>query len=1051
VAGADRPAAVVAAAGVAAGEASATFFTAGASQPARITNEGIMNSTVRLGGALALLFAFSLSVAAVDTPAPKLKDEMRQPWERNDIRYIRGWKVAGAFKCDLARDCLDIAGGEAAAKPDESQKRADGAALTWRQDNAWNDAVGFAAAEGERAGAVAYAATTVERAAAGKALLSIGSVDGIRVWVNGRLVLSRDGRRSLTPDEDQVEVDLAKGANTLLIKAGATASLQVRVLEPGTVLRRSAEIGPSIIEMHPEMFTVRTDVNASRASAEPVTVEVVKAGGDIAFTASAKRGALVVVDAKGWPEGPYEVRARTKNANGLLYVTYLPWFKGDSLAMARSLAADAAKANDAEPAGFTLKMLAEMVDDRLGVKLTEAAADSLGNPWPRIHSPLMEYAEIQLEARGKTDARVRAGGFMRIAYRDEVDGTPQYARAYLPTGYDPAKKWPLVLQLHGYNPANPQYVRWWSADLRHPNIDAEFAGGEQVIYVEPHGRGNTQYYGLGDNDVLRVLAESRKLFNVDDDRVYLTGESMGGWGTWNVGTRHPDVFAAIAPVFGGVDYHSQMSEEQLAALSPVDRFLQERSSSWALAEGLNNMPIYIHHGDADGAVNVEWSRWGVKLLQRWGYDVRYREYPGRVHETLQTGTSNPNASIPWFLEHRRNAAPRQVRIRTAELRHARSFWVNVQQSASGLGFVNVDAEIIDRNVIRLDTTNVLQVSLIPAALVDASQPITVVWNGKAQQQRLQDGALHLADPAYKPAGLVKTPALPGGINDFTATPFAVVIGTTSKDPAMARMLREKAQGFIQVWKGWQKFEPRVFEDSKITAADIAKYSLLLFGGPAENRVSAQLAGALPLRISRDAITVDGHAFKAPDAAIQMLRPNPRNAQRYLWIVAANSATGLLGMDVTPYQLPEWDYVIVDGHKPAFKQAATRTQTALVSGFFDANWRYSAAHIAAGDAAVRAQANRVRSLAPGAAPDAAALDRYAGRYKLPNGNIVEFIREGEKFFALTGGDKAELLPQGGNNFYLAGFGAWLSFQADAAGKVTGLQGTDGGDFEAPRIE
>jgi dienelactone hydrolase len=1010
-----------------------------------------MNSTARIGGALALLFAYSLSVQAADAPAPKLKDEMRQPWERNDIKYIRGWKVAGAFQCDLARDCLDIAGGEAAAKPDSSQKRADGTELSWRQDSAWNDAFGFGAAQGERAGAVAYAAATVERAAAGKALLSIGSTDGVRAWVNGRLVLSRDGRRSLTPDEDQVEVDLAKGANTLLIKAGATASIQARVLETGTILRRSAEIGPSIIEMQPEMFTVRTDASAARAGAEPVTIEVVKPGGDIAFTASAKRGALVVVDAKGWPQGPYEVRARTKRADGRLYVTHLPWFKGDALAMARALAADAAQANDAEPAGFTLKMLAEMVDDRLGVKLAEAPADSLGNPWPKIHSPLMEYAEIQLEARGKKDARARAGGFVRIAYRDEVDGTPQYARAYLPAGYDPAKKWPLVLQLHGYNPANPQYVRWWSADLRHPNIDTEFAGGEQVIYVEPHGRGNTQYYGLGDNDVMRVLAESRRLFNVDDDRVYLTGESMGGWGTWNVGTRHPDVFAAIAPVFGGVDYHSQMSEERLATLTPVDRFLQERSSSWAMAEGLNNTPIYIHHGDQDGAVNVEWSRWGVKLLQRWGYDVRYREYPGRAHETLQTANPNPNASIPWFLEHRRVSNPRHVRIRTAELRHASAFWVDVRQSASALQFVNVDAEIVDRNVIRLDTDNVLDVSLTPAALVDASQPVTVVWNGMSRQVRLQDGAARLTDPGYRPRGIVKTPDLPGGINDFTATPFAVVIGTTSKDPEMARLLREKAKGFANIWQQWQKYEPRVFEDTKITDADIAKYSLILLGGPAENRVSAQFASRLPLEISRDAITVDGHAFKASGAAIHLLHPNPRNAQRYVWVIAANSVSGLFGVDVSPYSLPEWDYVILDGHMPAFNQPVTRTQTALASGFFDANWRYSPALLTEGDAAARAKANRLRPPNDGAAPGAVELDRYVGRYQLPNGRIVEVLRAGATLKARSDGEQGDMQPQTEGNFYMPDFNLWLSFQRDATGKVTGFQGSGSGDFEAPRID
>ena len=171
--------------------------------------------------------------------------------------------------------------------------------------------------------------------------------------------------------------------------------------------------------------------------------------------------------------------------------------------------------------------------------------------------------------------------------------------------------------------ANPVYWDWWSADNR-GYVHRDYAGHGDVIYIEPHGRGNTQYLGMGDTDVLRCLSEAKRLFAVDEDRVYLTGDSMGGWGTWNVATRHPDLFAAIAPVFGGVDYHSELTEEQLAALDPVERFWQDKRSSWSMADSLINMPVYVHHGDADAAVNVEWSRYGVRMLQRWGYDVRYQ-------------------------------------------------------------------------------------------------------------------------------------------------------------------------------------------------------------------------------------------------------------------------------------------------------------------------------------------------------------------------------------------------------------------------------------------
>lgn len=988
---------------------------------------------IRLVAMMAALLSCASALAG-------FKDEMRQPWQRNDTAFIRAWKVVGAFKCDLARDCLDIPGGEAAAKPGADQKRADGKALEWMDHRAWGDRVGFDAAQGERDGAVAYAFADVERPAAGKARLSIGSSDGVRVWVNGRLVLSRDGHRSLTPDEDVVDVDLVKGANALLLKASATGSFTVRVLEPGATLARVVEIGPSLIEIQPELFTVRTDVDGSRAAAEPVKVEVVKPGGDVAFSASAARGALVVVDAKGWPDGPYEVRASTLTATRRTVVTHLPWFKGDALAMARALAADAGKADAATPAGFTLKMLARMVDDRLGVAL----ADAHGNPWPKIHSPLMEYAELVLERQGRADARVHSDGFVRLAWRDPVDGSPQYARAYLPHGYDPAKPWPLVLMLHGFNPPNPEYVRWWGADNRHVDLGAD------VVYIEPHGRGNTQYVGMGDADVMRVIAEAKKSFHIDADRIYLSGESMGGWGTWNVAMRHPDVFAAIAPIFGGADYHLQMSEEQLASLPPAERFLNERRSSWAQADGLNNMPIFVHQGDADQSVNVEWSRWGVRLLQRWGYDVRYHEYPGRGHETLQA--SNPAMNLEWFLEHGRNPDPRHVRLRSAELRHAKSYWVDVRQMASPLDFMNVDAEIIDRNVIRLDTHNVLEVVLEPsAALIDPAQPVKVVWNGVAHDLHLDAGGLRLVDPGYKPGKLVKSAALPGGINDFIVTPFAVVIGTTAKDPGMRAAVRDKAQRYIDGWRDWQKVEPRVFEDTKITDADIAQYSLLLFGGADANRVTAALAKSLPLKVTADSISIGDHRYAARDAAVHLLYPNPRNSARYVWVVAANSAGGMSGAQTGQFFQPEWDYIIDDSRVPGAGQQVWRSQVSVVSGMFDHDWRFSSALAVPGDDGARAKSRKIEWRRDAVHVDGAKLDAYAGHYQLQNGPVVEFRRVGSKLIAYTGPQADELIAQDDANFYVPRFDAWLTFERDASGKVTGITVAQGGEYSARKLD
>jgi len=992
------------------------------------------------------------SLAQEPSPAPpRLKDEMRMPWTRNDERYIRRWLVVGALPGTLDQDVLGAAGGEASVRPSDGTevKRPDGTVARWRNTDSWTDAVGFEDLEGPKEDVVAYAFATVSRPKAGEALLAFGSDEGVRVWLNGALVLSRDGLRSHTFDEDQVEIELKAGENTLLVKVPQTFGawrFSARILEPGTLLSRRAEISPSITNLGAHGFTLNTDSGEVRTDSEAVQIEVVGPGGKVILTRTAPRGAVLAFEAGDWPDGPWEIRCGTHTLDGRLFVTHLPWYKGDALVKARELAAAARAADASEPEGFTLKMLAEMVDDRLGQKVALAK----GNPWWRIHSPLMEFDELMLERKGQP-GRIRPHGFVRLAYRDEVDGSPQYARVYLPAGYDPGKKWPMVLQIHGFNPANPVYWRWWSADSRHPGIDTEFSGHQGVIYVEPHGRGNTQYLGMGDSDIVRVVAEAKRLFSVDDDRVYLTGDSMGGWGTWNVATRHPDLFAAIAPVFGGADYHVDLSEEQLAKLSPLDRFQRERESSWSMADSLLNLPILVHHGDVDKAVKVGYSRWAVRMLQRWGYDVRYHEYPGRGHEALDG--QNGNLSIEWFLKHRRDANPRRVRLRSAELRNASAYWAQVQQAESPRAFMVVDAEVVDANAIRLDTENVLDIALRPSsALVDPGRPVKVVWNGAAREVSFAQGELRLQAPGYAPAALHKGPRRPGSLTDFGVTPFAVVVGTSAKDRAMVEMCAQKAKSFVSNWRDWQKQEPRVFKDTEIKEADLARYSLLLIGGPEANRVSARFASKVPLTVSADLIAIDGQRYPVKDAAVQMLYPHPLNEERYVLIVAATSADGMYFADPQNRGFGDWDYVILDGRIPAFKQGASPWQTRIVSGLFDHDWRRRDSLAQAGDPEVREKGRLIRRPNPNLKIDPKTMAFLVGRYQIEQGPPVEVFIEGGRLMGRAGGQRPfALVPESDWEYMIEEENIRLSF-AREAGKVTGFTGYQSGeDFLAKRLD
>lgn len=468
-----------------------------------------------------------------------------------------------------------------------------------------------------------------------------------------------------------------------------------------------------------------------------------------------------------------------------------------------------------------------------------------------------------------------------------------------------------------------------------------------------------------------------------------------------------------------------------------------------MADGLINTPVFVQHGDADQAVKVDYSRWGVRLLQRWGYDVRYREYPGRIHEALEW--QNPDSSIPWLLQHTRNPDPVHVRIRSAEPRHASSHWVRVEQAASPMEFMVVDAERIGANQIRLDTQNVMEITLSPgAALVDPERPLKVVWNGVAREGRLSQGRLTLSAPGHAPTALHKHSQLPGALDDFTSTPFALVVGTISKDPDMVSLCQEKARAFVGFWQDWQKQMPRVFKDTEISQADMAKYSLLLLGGPDANQVAARMADRLPIRISPERITLDGHAFPVKDAAVQMLYPNPVNPQRYVLLAAGTSTDGMYFCN--PLDGGIEDFRIVDGRVPVQGQIVSPLAMQIGSGMFDPSWRFSESLLLKGDEEARAK-GRLLKRPKAVMLNVKVLEAFLGRYQLEQGPVLELYLDGQRLMVKGGGGiPVEMIPESATEFFIKEASVRLKVLRDAAGKFTGFEGTDSNrTFIAKRIE
>jgi pimeloyl-ACP methyl ester carboxylesterase len=980
-----------------------------------------------------------------------LKEETRMPWTRSDERFIRRWLILSEIPGGpdgIDKDWLTEHGGEGAIQPAEgmTHRLANGSSTRWRTyTSLWSDAVNT----GERSDRdlVSYAFATVSRTESGPALLCIGSDEPIRVWLNGSLLLDRRTPGQFVFDEYRVDANFKAGNNSLLVKLQHKTgwqTLSVRVLEHGSIPPRHEEIVPSLVESSPMEVTIKTDVNTDLADHEKVVVQAVGAGGRLMAEQSAARGQSVRFDASRWPDGAYEMRCSTHKLNGLLYTKHLPWYKGNAIAAAHSLTDAATKADLSEPNGFATKMLAELVTDRLGKDPGSAPGS-----WRSIHSPLMEFEEMQLEAAGKP-ARERPYGFVRLAWRDDIDSSAQFCRAYLPGSYDRSRKWPLVVKLHGRQDGDPEYVHSEGVDARHGLADLEYAGHQGVIYLEPHGRGNTGYVGLGDQDVVRAIQLAKERFSVDEDRVYLMGQSLGAWGVWSVATRHPEVFAAIAPVFGGSDYHSQLSEKELAGLRPLDRFLLDKDSSWSMAEALLHMPILVHHGDADQTVNVDFSRYGVRLLQRWGYDVRYVEVPGYGHEDLHISGN----IIDWFLQHRRVSNPVHVRLRSAELQNASAYWAKADQADRPDEFMVIDAEVTGPNTVRVDSNNVLAMTLSPGAgLVDPSKPIKVLWNGEPRTERFDNGRLELRAASYVPGAIEKVPEIGGPIGDVLNTPFAIVTGTQSSDPVMTSLCQSKTDALARMWEQWQHQSPRIFRDSEISEQDAAHYSLILIGGPDANLVARRFAGKLPIEIAADHVRIGSRSFPARDARIQLIYPNPLNAKRYVLLVASTSADGMYFWSPLRLREVNFDFTIEDGHLSSGSERISAADMWVAGGWFDHRWQERDDLVFPGNEGLRAESVVLHAPRPDREISTAILDSYAGRYEIAPGVMVSITRTGKQLVANVDQQATfELVPVSDTDFFIVEGPVRLVFTKDASGRIASIEGQQNGQkFSARRME
>jgi predicted peptidase len=216
-------------------------------------------------------------------------------------------------------------------------------------------------------------------------------------------------------------------------------------------------------------------------------------------------------------------------------------------------------------------------------------------------------------------------GFVGRIYKNSAHTMPY--RLFVPKGYDPSKKYPLVLWLHGSGSVgtdNRKQISSASTLGTHTWTRPENQAKYSAFVLAPQsGRAWTSPGEL--ETVLEILAAVQKEYSIDSQRLYVAGQSMGGYGTWALIALRPDMFAAAIPLCGGGEV--------------------------ANAPRIANIPIWAFHGAADPTVSVWESRKMIDAIKKVGGKPRYTEYSGVRHEVWERTFKEPGL-LDWvFAQH----------------------------------------------------------------------------------------------------------------------------------------------------------------------------------------------------------------------------------------------------------------------------------------------------------------------------------------------------------------------------------------------------------------
>jgi len=359
-----------------------------------------------------------------------------------------------------------------------------------------------------------------------------------------------------------------------------------------------------------------------------------------------------------------------------------------------------------------------------------------------------------------------------------------------------------------------------------------------------------------------------------------------------------------------------------------------------------NVPVVGYSGEIDAQKQANDAM--AAAMHDEGLTLEHIIGPNTAHAYEPAARQRVQDRLDQLAAKGRNPVPAEIRFTTWMLRYNKMFWITVDAMGQEWERARANARI-DGDTIALTTTNVtaMHLSFEPglAPFAAGSRPVVKI-DGEAltlppvSRDKSLNAGLVRNGSSWKFGelpftGLRKAHGLQGPIDDAFMDGFVIVRPTGKAfSDALEKWEREQADYAISEWVHFFRGEPRVKDDTGVTAADIAASNLVLFGDPSSNAVYKRIADRLPIQWRADGVVVGGEKFETNHAPV-FIFPNPLNPKKYIVVNSGFTFHDQSNNDMQSPKLPDW--AVVDITKPGnnYKYLPLFVES---QGFFDEAWK-----------------------------------------------------------------------------------------------------------------